>query len=54
MPWSEQHQDVANAANASILMAKAFANTSVIENKKTFPIRYDTQKYKKEKATHAL
>lgn len=41
IPWTEQHQDVANAANASILwpIEMRLPNTSVIENKKTFPIR---------------
>ena len=52
IPWTEQHQDVANAANASILwrLSDDCANTSVIENKKNLPQSgYDRQNVSRKK-----
>ncbi len=55
IPWSEQHQDVANAANTSILWPLRCVCQHICHwQQKAFSIRYDRQKFKKEKSTTAL
>ena len=57
IPWTEQHQDVANAANASILRLSDDCAKHIRhgESKKTFPQSgYDRQNFKKERQQKAL
>lgn len=57
IPWTEQHQDVANAANASILRLSDDCAKHIChgESKKTFPQSgYDRQNFKKERQQKAL
>ena len=55
IPWTEQHQDVANAANASILRLRCVCQTHLSLKTKNLPQSgYDRQHFKKERQQKAL